>query len=48
MFQIQINVKNVLNISREKTAIIIPNAIGILTPQDKVTFVDISNEKYTT
>ena len=26
----------VLNISREKTAIIIPNAVGILTPQDKV------------
>ena len=35
-FQVQIPVSEVLNITRERTALFIPNAIGVLTKQDKV------------
>ncbi len=37
-FQIEIPVARVLNLTREKTAFIIPNAIGIRTPDDKFVF----------
>lgn len=36
IFQIEIPVAKVVNISREKTAFFIPNAIGIRTQADKV------------
>ena len=36
LLQIKIPVAQVLNITREKTAIFIPNAIGVVTSEDKV------------
>ena len=38
--QIEIAVADVLNITRQKTVFIIPNAIGIVTADDKVSVDD--------
>ena len=38
LLQIEIPVANVINITREKTAFIIPNAIGIRTAEEKYVF----------